>query len=87
MRQVLKAILASKKIFSMLFIGFLLTVLPILVALSTQRYYDEHFYHSKNGHIQNYYSVTLKNAEEADLSDIQNKAKAFLKKPAYSLKI
>lgn len=71
MRQIVKAILASKKIFTILFIGFVLTTLPFLISLSTQSYYDEHFYHSKNGYFKNYYSVTLTNFKQLDLLEIQ----------------
>ena len=31
----------------MLFIGFVLTIWPILIAMSTRDYYDEKFYDSK----------------------------------------
>ncbi|WP_018753131.1 ABC transporter permease [Paenibacillus sanguinis] len=71
MRQIVKGILASKKIFVMLFIGFLLTIFPILIALSTQNYYDEHFYHSKNGFFNYYYSIILTNIKELDLNRLQ----------------
>ena len=43
MRRILNDIWISKKIFTMLSIGFVLTILPILVAFSTQNYYDEVF--------------------------------------------
>ncbi|RAW19307.1 ABC transporter permease [Paenibacillus taichungensis] len=76
MRQILRAILASKKIFILLFIGFVLTTLPFLIALSTQSYYDEHFYHSKNGYFKNYYSVTLTNFKQLDLLEVQKIADA-----------
>ncbi|MDQ0722443.1 putative ABC transport system permease protein [Paenibacillus sp. W4I10] len=79
MRQILKAIFVSKKIFTIIFIGFLLTTLPILIALSTQSYYEEHFYHSKNGHFKNYYSVTLTNFQNVDLLEIQELAETNFK--------
>ena len=37
----------EKTIFIMLFIGFVLTIWPILIAMSTRDYYDEKFYDSK----------------------------------------
>ena len=46
MNLVLKEIVANKTIFIMLFIGFVLTIWPIL-AMSTRDYYDEKFYDSK----------------------------------------
>ncbi|MCY9253522.1 ABC transporter permease, partial [Bacillus paranthracis] len=48
MNLILKEIAVNKKLFSMLFIGFVLTILPILIAISTRDYYDEKFYDSKN---------------------------------------
>ena len=47
MNLVLKEIVANKTIFIMLFIGFVLTIWPILIAMSTRDYYDEKFYDSK----------------------------------------
>lgn len=72
MRQIIQAIWINKKIFIMLFLGFLLTILPILVALSTQKYYDQHFYYSKNGEFRHYYSINLSQIEGLDLSIIQD---------------
>ena len=46
MNLVLKEIVVNKTIFIMLFIGFVLTIWPIL-AMSTRDYYDEKFYDSK----------------------------------------
>ncbi|MGG4132158.1 ABC transporter permease [Paenibacillus illinoisensis] len=79
MRNILKDILASKKIFTILFIGFLLTTLPILIALSTQSYYDDHFYHSKNGYFKNYTSVKLTNFQNLDLNELQKMAETNFK--------
>ncbi|MDT3428259.1 putative ABC transport system permease protein [Paenibacillus forsythiae] len=72
MRRILNDIWISKKIFTMLFIGFLLTLLPILIALSTRNYYDEHFYYSINGHYKYYYSITLQNIKKTDFLTLQN---------------
>ena len=47
MNLVLKEIVVNKTIFIMLFIGFVLTIWPILDAMSTRDYYDEKFYDSK----------------------------------------
>lgn len=47
MNLVLKEIVVNKTIFIMLFIGFVLTIWPILIAMSTRDYYDEKFYDSK----------------------------------------
>ena len=47
MNLVLKEIVVNKTIFIMLFIGFVLTIWPILIAISTRDYYDEKFYDSK----------------------------------------
>ena len=47
MNLVLKEIVANKTIFIMLFIGFVLTIWPIPIAMSTRDYYDEKFYDSK----------------------------------------
>ncbi len=43
MNLVLKEIVVNKTIFIMLFIGFVLTIWPILIAMSTRDYYDEKF--------------------------------------------
>lgn len=75
MRQIVKDLFVSKKIFTMLFIGFLLTIIPILIALSTKNYYDEQFYDSKNGLFNYYYSINLTNMKELDLNRIQGIAK------------
>lgn len=61
MNLVLKEIVVNKTIFIMLFIGFVLTIWPILIAISTRDYYDEKFYDSKNGYFNYYYSVRLTN--------------------------
>lgn len=61
MNLVLKEIVVNKTIFIMLFIGFVLTIWPILIAMSTRDYYDEKFYDSKNGYFNYYYSVQLTN--------------------------
>lgn len=71
MRQIIKDIWINKKIFTMLFFGFLLTLMPILIAFSTQTYYEEHFYYSKHGKFKHYYSVTLTNIKEVDFRDLQ----------------
>lgn len=64
----------------MLFFGFLLTVIPILIALSTQSYYDEHFYHSKNGHFKYYYSVEISNIKDINTGKWQEYANSrFMK--------
>ncbi len=79
MRRIIQDIWISKKIFIMLFIGFLFTIWPILIALSTQNFYDEHFYHSKNGHFKHYYSVKLTNLKEIDLIKLQEIAESNFK--------
>ncbi|MCC2473787.1 ABC transporter permease, partial [Bacillus pacificus] len=43
MNLILKEIAVNRKIFIMLFIGFTLTILPILIAMSIRDYYDEKF--------------------------------------------
>lgn len=47
MNLVLKEIVVNKTIFIMLFIAFVLTIWPILIAMSTKDYYDEKFYDRK----------------------------------------
>ena len=47
MNLILKEIAVNIKIFIMLFIGFTLTILPILIAMSIRDYYDEKFYEYK----------------------------------------
>ncbi len=61
MNLVLKEIVVNKTIFIMLFIGFVLTIWLISIAMSTRDYYDEKFYDSKNGYFNYYYSVQLTN--------------------------
>lgn len=80
MRQIIQAIWINKKIFIMLFFGFLFTVLPILIALSTQKYYDEHFYYSKHGKFKYYYSVNITKIKEIDLRIIQDTVDSFIQK-------
>lgn len=76
MRQILKDIWISKKIFIMLLIGFLLTILPILIAFSTQSYYDDRFYDSKSGYFKYYYSIHLTNMTDLDLYKIKETARS-----------
>lgn len=71
MKLVLKEIVANIKIFIMLFIGFVLTILPILIAISTRGYYDEKFYEGKNGYFKYYYSIQLTDIGEIDFNEIQ----------------
>lgn len=76
MRQTVRDIAANKGIFFMLFIGFLFTILPTQIAISTQQYYDEQFYHSKNGFFKYYYSVQLTNIQSVGLDKLQEIAQA-----------
>lgn len=71
MRHIFNDIWINKKIFVMLFLGFVLTVLPILISLSTQEYYDKIFYYSKNGKYEHYYSATLTNMNQVNYSSLQ----------------
>lgn len=71
MNLVLKEIVVNKTIFIMLFIGFVLTIWPILIAMSTRDYYDEKFYDSKNGYFNYYYSVQLTNMGEINFEQFQ----------------
>lgn len=71
MNLVLKEIVVNKTIFIMLFIGFVLTIWPILIAISTRDYYDEKFYDSKNGYFNYYYSVRLTNMGEINFEQFQ----------------
>ena len=47
MNLILKEIAVNRKVFIMLFIGFTLTILPILIAMSIRDYYDENFMSTK----------------------------------------
>ncbi|OFD92344.1 hypothetical protein BWGOE13_30560 [Bacillus mycoides] len=71
MNLVLKEIVVNKTIFIMLFIGFVLTIWPILIAMSTRDYYDEKFYDRKNGYFNYYYSVQLTNIGELNFKQFQ----------------
>ncbi|ASI78430.1 FtsX-like permease family protein [Bacillus pacificus] len=71
MNLILKEIAVNKKLFSMLFIGFVLTILPILIAISTRDYYDEKFYDSKNGYFNYYYSIELTGMGELNFKEFQ----------------
>ncbi|WP_059040823.1 FtsX-like permease family protein [Paenibacillus rubinfantis] len=75
MRQIIQDIFISRKIFIMLFVGFLFTILPIQIALSTQSFFDEIFYDSLNGHFRYYYSLELTNLNEINLDKLQKIAK------------
>ncbi|KXY32484.1 FtsX-like permease family protein [Bacillus sp. TH22] len=76
MNLVLKEIAVNKKIFIMLFIGFVLTILPILIAISTRDYYDEKFYDSKNGYFNYYYSIQLTGMGELNFKEFQELAES-----------
>ncbi len=71
MKLLLKEIAVNKKIFIMLFIGFTLTILPILIAMSIRNDYDEEFYERKHGYFKYYYSVQLTSFGELDFKAIQ----------------
>ncbi|ADY22259.1 ABC transporter permease [Bacillus paranthracis] len=71
MNLVIKEIVVNKAIFIMLFIAFVLTIWPILIAMSTKDYYDERFYDSKNGYFNYYYSVQLTNMGEFNFKQFQ----------------
>lgn len=79
MRRILKDILTNKGLFSMLFIGFTLTILPILIAVSTRQYYNDRFYDSKSGHFKYYYSVKLSRMN-IDFNSIQDWADSSFEK-------
>ena len=79
MRRILKDILTNKGLFSMLFIGFTLTILPILIAVSTRQYYNDRFYDSKSGHFEYYYSVKLSRIN-IDFNSIQDWADSSFEK-------
>ncbi len=59
MKLLLKEIAVNRKVFIMLFIGFVLTILPLLIAISIRDYYDDKFYERKNGYFNHYYSIQL----------------------------
>ena len=71
MNLILKEIAVNRKVFIMLFIGFTLTILPILIAMSIRDYYDEKFYEYKNGYFKYYYTVQLTSFGELDFKAIQ----------------
>ncbi|MFD6508969.1 MULTISPECIES: ABC transporter permease [unclassified Bacillus (in: firmicutes)] len=71
MKLLLKEIAVNRKIFIMLFIGFVLTILPMLIAMSIRDYYDEKFYEYKNGYFHYYYSIQLTSFGELDFKEIQ----------------
>ncbi|WP_337692280.1 MULTISPECIES: ATP-binding cassette domain-containing protein [Bacillus cereus group] len=71
MNLILKEIAVNRKIFIMLLIGFVLTILPILIAISTRDYYDEKFYERKNGYFKYYYSIHLTSKGELSFSEIR----------------
>ncbi|PFB94873.1 ABC transporter permease [Bacillus cereus] len=76
MNLVLKEIAVNKAIFIMLFIGFVLTIWPILIAMSTRDYYNEKFYDSKNGYFNYYYSIQLTGMGELNFKEFQELAES-----------
>ncbi|PEB09832.1 ABC transporter permease [Bacillus thuringiensis] len=71
MNLILKEIAVNRKIFVMLVIGFTLTILPILIAMSIRDDYDEDFYERKHGYFKYYYTVQLTSFGELDFKAIQ----------------
>jgi putative ABC transport system permease protein len=71
MNLILKEIAVNRKVFIMLFIGFILTILPILIAISIRDYYDEKFYEHKNGYFNYYYSIQLTSIGELSFNEMQ----------------
>lgn len=76
MRQTLREIWVSKKIFSILFLGFLLTIVPLQIASSTRHFYDGQFYHSKHGFFHYYYSINLTNITTIGLDKLEEIAQS-----------
>lgn len=74
MKWILKDMFISRRVFTVLFVGFLLAILPIRVALSTQTYFDDLFYESLNGHFRYYYSLEIKDINQKTLQQLQNNA-------------
>ncbi|WP_164462072.1 ABC transporter permease [Bacillus sp. FJAT-42376] len=79
MRAVLKEIAVNKRIFTLLFTGFLLSQAPILIAFSTQDYYNELFYDSKNGKFEDYTFITFSGVKKLDLNELQRLAQSSFK--------
>ncbi|MHA6480759.1 FtsX-like permease family protein [Paenibacillus sp. strain BS8-2] len=76
MRQIVKEIWISRNIFAMLFLGFLLTIIPLLIALSTYQYYNDHFYHQKNGVFKYNYALDLKDIQKLEFNVLHDMANA-----------
>ncbi|MGG0153384.1 ABC transporter permease [Bacillus mycoides] len=79
MNLILKEIAVNRKVFIMLFIGFVLTILPLLIAISIRDYYDDKFYERKNGYFNHYYSIQLTSIGELNFNEIQELAEANFK--------
>jgi putative ABC transport system permease protein len=79
MNLILKEIAVNRKVFIMLFIGFILTILPILIAISIRDYYDEKFYEHKNGYFNYYYSIQLTSIGELSFNEMQELAETNFK--------
>ncbi|MBW4839922.1 MAG: ABC transporter permease [Paenibacillaceae bacterium] len=78
MRQILKEVWINRKMFTMLVVGFLFTILPMQIALSTQSYFDDLYYDSINGHFRYYYTLELTNLTEPKLDELQRIADTTL---------
>lgn len=74
MRQILKEVWINRRMFTMLVVGFLFTLLPMQIALSTQSYFDDIYYDSINGHFRYYYSLELMNLKELKPDQLQKAA-------------
>lgn len=68
---ILKEIRSNKSIFFMLFIGFLLSILSISIAISTNDYYTQQFYAQKSGYFKYAYSILLDDTGNIELADMQ----------------
>lgn len=74
MRQIIKEVGINRKLFAMLMVGFLFTLLPMQIALSTQSNFDDIYYDSINGHFRYYYTLELTNLESLKLDQLQKAA-------------
>lgn len=74
MRQIIKEVGINRKLFAMLMVGFLFTLLTMQIALSTQSNFDDIYYDSINGHFRYYYTLELTNLESLKLDQLQKAA-------------
>lgn len=83
MRTLFKDIKNTKIIFILLLIGFIFSILPASIAISTRNSFLQKAYENKNGKFEHYYTLQVNNPSNIDINFLQKiSEKNFVKSSA-----